>query len=189
MPFLNSSAPTLGLHGETLYDVLESNSGTGNVAADAIAFNMSCSYFSDPVVNSTAGSIDILGTSYSPGYTGEFFVSSPSPSLIVTSRSRNHFHSKRKDTRQVHRCLKAHSLRCPSPRQHNRSALRRKLIVLQRYSNCRFSRRQCSMGEHHWHDGWFPGHPNLPMLPPTCQTESNRRLPVPRADIRWPRNE
>ncbi|KAJ6529300.1 hypothetical protein B0H19DRAFT_1193621 [Mycena capillaripes] len=69
LPFLNSSAPTLGLHGGVLYDVLESNPGTGNAIVDATGFNMTCGYFADPVINSSVGSINILGTEYALGYT------------------------------------------------------------------------------------------------------------------------
>ncbi|KAF8142807.1 hypothetical protein K438DRAFT_1946148 [Mycena galopus ATCC 62051] len=69
LPFLNSSAPTLGLHGGTLYDVLESNAGTGNATVDATGFNMTCGYFADPVVNSSVGSINVLGTEYELAYT------------------------------------------------------------------------------------------------------------------------
>ncbi|KAJ7916653.1 hypothetical protein B0H13DRAFT_1870988 [Mycena leptocephala] len=69
LPFLNTSAPTLGLHGGTLYDVLESNAGTGNATVDATGFKMTCGYFADPVVNSSVGSINILGTEYAVGFT------------------------------------------------------------------------------------------------------------------------
>ncbi|KAF8148724.1 hypothetical protein K438DRAFT_1989092 [Mycena galopus ATCC 62051] len=61
LPFLNSTAP-LGLHGATLYDVLELNSGAGNVTVDATRFDMTCGYIPDAIY--TSGTIDILGTLY-----------------------------------------------------------------------------------------------------------------------------
>ncbi|KAJ6492145.1 hypothetical protein C8R45DRAFT_191925 [Mycena sanguinolenta] len=69
LPFLNSSAPTLGLHAGSLYDVLEYNAGTGNTTVEATGMNMNCGYLADPVVNSSVGSINILGTDYGLGYT------------------------------------------------------------------------------------------------------------------------
>ncbi|KAJ6459305.1 hypothetical protein C8R45DRAFT_1031032 [Mycena sanguinolenta] len=65
LPFLNLTAP-LGLHGATLYDVLELNSGVGNVTVDATRFDMTCGYVEDSVVNVTVASIEILGKLYVP---------------------------------------------------------------------------------------------------------------------------
>ncbi|KAJ7613431.1 hypothetical protein FB45DRAFT_1065030 [Roridomyces roridus] len=65
IPFINTSVPKLGLEGGMLYDVLEnSNLGTGTATVDAVDFNMTCGYFADPVVNSTARTITILGSDY-----------------------------------------------------------------------------------------------------------------------------
>ncbi|KAJ7613451.1 hypothetical protein FB45DRAFT_938406 [Roridomyces roridus] len=70
LPFVNSSSPTLGLEGGVLYDVLNmSDSGPGNATVDSVQLNMTCGYFSDPVVNSTSGRITILGSEYWPVYT------------------------------------------------------------------------------------------------------------------------
>ncbi|KAJ7614504.1 hypothetical protein FB45DRAFT_1110285 [Roridomyces roridus] len=76
LPFVNSSSPTLGLEGGTLYDVLSSpdpgsatSSGLGTAIVDSVQLNMTCGYFADPVVNSTPGKITILGLDYTPAYT------------------------------------------------------------------------------------------------------------------------
>ncbi|KAJ7614512.1 hypothetical protein FB45DRAFT_255023 [Roridomyces roridus] len=65
LPFVNSSSPVLGLEGGMLYDVLyNSNSSTGIATVNAVQFNMSCGYYTDPVINSTARTITILGSEY-----------------------------------------------------------------------------------------------------------------------------
>ncbi|KAJ7614485.1 hypothetical protein FB45DRAFT_874013 [Roridomyces roridus] len=76
LPFINSSSPAVGLEGGMLYDVLDSpesgsaaGSGLGSAIVDAVQLNMTCGYFADPVVNSTAGTITILGLDYIPAYT------------------------------------------------------------------------------------------------------------------------
>ncbi|KAJ7613442.1 hypothetical protein FB45DRAFT_1036380 [Roridomyces roridus] len=76
LPFVNSSSPTLGLEGGTLYGVLSSSdpgsatsSGLGTAIVDSVQLNMTCGYFADPVVNFTSGKITILGLDYTPAYT------------------------------------------------------------------------------------------------------------------------
>ncbi|KAF8180983.1 hypothetical protein K438DRAFT_1768163 [Mycena galopus ATCC 62051] len=60
LPFLNSTT-RLGLHGAILYDVLELNSGAGNVTVDATRFDMTCGYIADAVVDVD---VKILGAWY-----------------------------------------------------------------------------------------------------------------------------
>ncbi|KAJ7743060.1 hypothetical protein B0H14DRAFT_2637498 [Mycena olivaceomarginata] len=60
LPFLNSTT-RLGLHGAILYDVLELNSGAGNVTVDATRFDMTCGYIADAVVDVD---VEILGAWY-----------------------------------------------------------------------------------------------------------------------------
>ncbi|KAJ7614499.1 hypothetical protein FB45DRAFT_1064740 [Roridomyces roridus] len=71
LPFINSSLPHLGLEGGMLYGGLNnSDSGSGTATVDAVQFNMTCGYFADAVVNSTAWTITILGREYSLPYIG-----------------------------------------------------------------------------------------------------------------------
>ncbi|KAJ7614487.1 hypothetical protein FB45DRAFT_1110242 [Roridomyces roridus] len=64
--------PHLGLEGGMLYGVLNnSDSGSGTATVDAVQFNMTCGYFADAVVNSTAWTITILGSEYSLPYTSD----------------------------------------------------------------------------------------------------------------------
>ncbi|KAF8185806.1 hypothetical protein K438DRAFT_1765592 [Mycena galopus ATCC 62051] len=44
---LSSSSNASGLYGGTLYDVLEPNTGTGNVTVNATGFNVTCRYLTD----------------------------------------------------------------------------------------------------------------------------------------------
>ncbi|KAJ7605648.1 hypothetical protein FB45DRAFT_1143942 [Roridomyces roridus] len=77
LPFVNSSSPTLGLERGMLYDVLDySDSATGSATVDAVQFNMTCGYYADPVVNTTAYTITILGSDYG--------LSSPEIGIIST---------------------------------------------------------------------------------------------------------
>ncbi|KAJ7614555.1 hypothetical protein FB45DRAFT_1110374 [Roridomyces roridus] len=70
LPFVDSNAATLGLEAGMLYDILNtSTSGPGTATVDAVQLNMTCGYFADPVVNSTASMITILGSDYGLGYT------------------------------------------------------------------------------------------------------------------------
>ncbi|KAJ7614516.1 hypothetical protein FB45DRAFT_255097 [Roridomyces roridus] len=93
LPFVNSSPPALGLEGGMLYNVLNTtDSGTGNATVDSVQLNMTCGYFSDPVVNSTApvtGEIGLLGSEYVPSYTDIGIIST----LQYDSWIRNNFSS------------------------------------------------------------------------------------------------
>ncbi|KAF8158650.1 hypothetical protein K438DRAFT_1942608 [Mycena galopus ATCC 62051] len=67
LPFLTPNN-TLGLHEATLYDVLESNLGTGSVSVNATGFNISCGYIPDMNVtgeNSPCPCLSLSGTEYS----------------------------------------------------------------------------------------------------------------------------
>ncbi|KAJ7922451.1 hypothetical protein B0H13DRAFT_1865824 [Mycena leptocephala] len=64
LPFLNQSTTTLGLHGASYYDVLEINSGQGNVSVDATAFNITCGYLTDVNWGQDGFFLNISGTRY-----------------------------------------------------------------------------------------------------------------------------
>ncbi|KAF7359664.1 hypothetical protein MVEN_00690500 [Mycena venus] len=49
LPSIVGSTTMLGLHGGTLYDVLESNAGIGNVTVNATGFNVTCGFVPDAV--------------------------------------------------------------------------------------------------------------------------------------------
>ncbi|KAJ6592208.1 hypothetical protein DFH09DRAFT_1073277 [Mycena vulgaris] len=47
LPSALQSTTTLGLSGGTIYDVLDANTGTGNVTVEATGFNVTCRYLTD----------------------------------------------------------------------------------------------------------------------------------------------
>ncbi|KAJ6620422.1 hypothetical protein B0H10DRAFT_1077202 [Mycena sp. CBHHK59/15] len=57
LPFIGN-APTLGLQGGTLYDVLEFNQGIGNTSVNATGFDISCGYLSGGINTQIVASLD-----------------------------------------------------------------------------------------------------------------------------------
>ncbi|KAJ7614494.1 hypothetical protein FB45DRAFT_1035968 [Roridomyces roridus] len=86
LPFFSFLSPsnTLGLHGATLYDVLEPNTGAGSVRVSATGFNISCGYIPGTAFNATALSLNVSGTEYGLGNSESGLISTVSLSYKTT---------------------------------------------------------------------------------------------------------
>ncbi|KAJ7461339.1 hypothetical protein B0H11DRAFT_2312814 [Mycena galericulata] len=78
LPSILGSTENLGLHFGTLYDILDDNSGTGDVTTNATGFNITCGYLSDVGVQFDAQS-NWLGSS-----DGLNFYVFPAPTGVIT---------------------------------------------------------------------------------------------------------
>ncbi|KAJ7795059.1 hypothetical protein B0H14DRAFT_2921155 [Mycena olivaceomarginata] len=69
LPSILGSNTSLGLKDGTLYDLVDGNSGVGNVTVDATGFNITCNYLRAVTTNGTTG-VPILGISAGSGSKG-----------------------------------------------------------------------------------------------------------------------
>ncbi|KAJ7695561.1 hypothetical protein B0H16DRAFT_1842898 [Mycena metata] len=80
LPSVLGSTQNLGLNGSTLYDVLDLNSGSGNVTIHATGFNITCGYLeSSPESLSSSDHVEWLDDS------GQFSMPSTQPGVISTT--------------------------------------------------------------------------------------------------------